>query len=135
MKGLNKVKRKLNEYPNIINVNDMQEYGKIVISDITQHIRNQIEITDKKELKRNAPSTIKRKGHSKSLIDKGLLVSKSTYSMNAQQHNVKITLKSIRRDIGQYVQEKGYYFWGISPAGRRVILKRYLKKVAEWLTK
>jgi len=87
---------------------------KIVIPDIYKGIIAQKAI-DGSKLKDNKPKTKARKrgGISKSLIDTRTLIKSFVYK-SAGKNKVIVYIKKIRSEIGGYLMDKGYLFWGVS---------------------
>lgn len=93
--------------------------------------------------KRNAESTIKRKGHDHPLIggsaQSPLLAKQSTYrkDYNASGRYVEVRLKPVRADVGVYVERKGYWFFSVTPwavTQMDKLVRQYCKNWAHWLT-
>jgi hypothetical protein len=111
----------------------------VVIEDITRGIVNQVDITGG-SFPALEPETIRRKGHSMALIDKGLLYKPSTYSKLNQhrQDRAEIGVKPVskskdtpRNEVGEHLQINGvksksglkkFYFFGISRDAEATIL-------------
>lgn len=123
---------------------------KLIVDDITRGIQNGIDATGSSfpELE---PETIRRKGHSQQLIDKGLLRDPWTYQqLNAWRNNTgTISIKSrskggdMPRDkVGSKLQLEGvnskrgkkfFYFFGISKDAEDLVVILFDKVVQEAL--
>ncbi len=114
-----KIINKIN-FPEITLQEDLENIAKnIIIPDIEMGIDNAMAINGG-SLPENEPETIKRKGHSRQLIDTGTLRS-SFFYRTLGKNKVIISIKGDRKEIGSYLQNDGvgkkkkfYRFFGIS---------------------
>ena len=111
----------------------MRTSGNIIATEIPNNIKRQVEADGVTPLKRNAESTKKQKGHGISLVDKKVLISKSTYIVRPSKTMVKVSRKAIRKQIGKYLLDKGYLFWGISNRMRGKIFKGWVSLMRSWI--
>ena len=116
-KIINKIK-----FPEITLQDDLEHIAKnIIIPDMVMGIDNSNAITGG-ALPENEPATIKRKGSSRPLIEKGELRSSFYYRVSGK-NKVIIRISTIRDEIGKHLQVDGirtrhgmkyYRFFGIS---------------------
>jgi len=92
-----------------------------IVLDNTQRVMERLSY-DGTAQKENAPSTIKRKGHSVPLLETGMLSNPFLYTINdvsavtAKPTTLPIIIRPppLREDILGYLAAKGYRFFGIS---------------------
>lgn len=119
---------------------------KLVVDDITKGINNGVAVTGG-GFPSLEPETIRRKGHSNALIDKGLLRDTWTYEQLNQwrQNYGQITVKdrsrggdTSRKRVAQFLQmdgirsksgQKRFFFFGISRDAERDILMLFDKYI------
>lgn len=107
--------------------------GRMIRDDVISNIKHQI-TPNGSALQRNAPSTLKLKARyglgTKSLIARfRLFISQSTYSMKIKKNSVQVFVKDVRKKIGQMLERKGYYFWGMSKITREKIFQKWRKYI------
>ncbi len=128
-------------FPKIALQEDLESIAKdIIIPDMQNRIRQHKAITGGPFLELEQ-STIDRKGHSKQLIDTGILLDSFEFKKEGKD-TVKIFLGSERADIGLYLQSgipsnigiKAYPFFGISIFAHRKAMT-YMKKRIEEMTR
>jgi len=99
---------------------------KIAIPDMIGGIKKRMDVSGG-SFPTLAPATIKRKGHDKPLIDTKQLI-KSFIFKKRGKHKVLITLKRVRKEIGEFLQIAGikskqgtkhFEFFGISKRAER----------------
>lgn len=116
-----KIKGKI-KFPRLTFQDDLLHIAeRIVVPMMVRGIDSKISI-EGGALPENEPATIKRKGHSRQLVDEGILRSAFIFKKKGK-YAVLITLKKNRKLIGKYLQIDGiktkrgfkyYKFFGIS---------------------
>ena len=131
------IKSRIN-FPKISLVSDLEKIAKnIVIPDIIKGIDKKVAIMGG-PLPKNAPATVKRKGHSRPLIDTGTLRKSFKYKRTSS-YSVIISISSDRKKIGAYLQSgikarsglKKYLFFGISKDASRKAMLYMQKRIGE----
>ena len=107
----------------------MAQSAKIVVDDIVHGIAARRSI-DGGSQKANAISTVLQKKHDHPLIGGSsvspLLAKASTYSIQQPTpEEAEIRIKSVRADVGVYVERKGYKFFGISKRAEKEIVRTW----------
>jgi len=94
---------------------------------------------DGTQLPHNEEATIKRKGHDRPLIETGNLRS-AFLKIPLGKNKVKVTLASVRKNIGEYLQFDGvrtksgmkyYRFFGINPTMEQSAINFLKSKIKE----
>lgn len=125
-------------FPEITLQKDLEHIAKnIIIPDIILGIDNGMAITGG-SLPENEFGTIKRKGHSRQLIDSGKLRRDFYYRLSGK-NKVVISIESERKKIGKYLQEgikskhgiKAYVFFGISKDAYMGAIKYMQRRIKE----
>lgn len=120
------------KFPDITLLDEMKYAAKnIIIPDIIMGIDKQMAIVGGK-LRRNMPATLKYKRGNKSLIDTGEL-RRSFFYKAKNKFSVIISIKNIRKKIGEYLQErsKPYLFFGISKDAEKRTMNYMRKKIKD----
>lgn len=111
--------------------------GRAVVMEIQRCVKSAIK-PDGTPQKRNAPSTIKAKGHSHPVVEKRHRFEKSgTYVvMPLEANRVMITVKNpVDSEVAAHLEDQGYEFFGITEAAEEKawkIMDAYLiKEMAE----
>lgn len=73
---------------------------------------------DGSKQKRNARSTIARKGHSVPLLDLGVLIERSHYPVRSTGRGYAVALPLGRRQVLRHLRASGYDLWRINDALR-----------------
>jgi hypothetical protein len=126
------------KFPEITLQEDLEHIAeRIIIPDIQAGIDNSFAINGG-SLPPNEPETIKRKGHSRQLIDTGTL-RRSFFWKTLSKNKVIVSVDGDRKDIGGYLQDgiiakgklKQYLFFGISKDAFDGAIKYMEKRIKE----
>lgn len=134
-----KIKDRIN-FPKITLTRDLEKVAKnIIIPDMIRGIDDAMAIKGG-ELPKNEPATIKRKGHSRQLIDTGKL-RRSFFYRRRSAKSVFISVKGDRKEVGKALVGgirtrrglKKYLFFGISKDAHNKAMAYMRKRIAEIL--